>query len=51
MIDFIAGVPAWLLDHRWWIGLGTVGLMVGLAAPILLNPRGRQLREILRRRK
>lgn len=51
VIGFITQLPGWLIEHRWAVTLAIIAGMAGLSAITLLNPRGRQLREVLRRKR
>lgn len=51
MIGFIANAPGWMLAHPWALTAWAIGTMALSVPAMMLNPRGRQLREILRRKK
>lgn len=51
MIDFIRETPTWIIGHPWSsAGLFVLG-MAAFASLITLNPEGRQLRNLFRRKK
>lgn len=51
MIDFIARMPAWMLDHPWAVAGWVILMLALLTLGIFVNPGGVQLREKLRRRR
>lgn len=50
-MSWLLQLLGWVLGHPWTSAGALVGAMIGFAALILLNPNGRTLRELLRRRK
>lgn len=50
VIKLISGAPAWLLAHPWLSGLIVTLGLAGLTSLILLNPNGRQVRDLWRNR-
>lgn len=51
MIDLVRQAPAWIIDNPWTAAGALVGLMLLSVGALLLNPEGRQVRELLRRKK
>lgn len=51
MFDLVQATPGWIIDHPWSAaGLLTLGVAL-LTSLVMLNPEGRQLRNLLRRKK
>jgi hypothetical protein len=50
IVNLIRATPAWLLDHPWIVAGVLVGVLALLTSLILLNPNGRQLRDLRRKR-
>jgi hypothetical protein len=50
VIGFVRGLPAWAADHPWWSALIIIGGLVAFTSLILLNPEGRQVRELWRKK-
>jgi hypothetical protein len=50
MINFVREAPGWLLAHPWTAALLGIVAMTAFASLILLNPEGRQVRNLWRRK-
>lgn len=51
MIDVIRETPAWLLAHPVYTSLIIIGGLAAFTSLILLNPEGRQVRNLWKRKR